>query len=213
MRKSRGRLVVGARAVALAVAVGVAASAGTAGMSWASTQSQQAGQSKQADKRSSEYSTADILLGFMGRGAVAKEYPELALVRGKVVGATPEEVDLFLELAAELQPELTDKLRADLTSGNPYRVRFALERLDTLSMVTHQAVADGAVGPGSGSGWFIVGNHAGDPGDGEGLLVVLNKVLAAQEVKIVFSEGFERGKSGLTTDKAVAIVTPVLAGW
>ncbi|MFM9693541.1 hypothetical protein [Streptomyces europaeiscabiei] len=206
MRKSRGRLVVGARAVALAVAVGVAASTGTAGMSWASTQSQQ------ADKRSSKYSTADILLGFMGEGVVAKEHPELALVRGKVVGATPEEVDLFLKLASELEPELTDKLRADLTSGNPYRVRYALERLDTMSVVT-QAVADGAVDPGSGSGWFIVGNNAGDPGDGEGLLVILDKVLVAQEVKIVFSEGFEKGRSGLTTDKAVAIVTPVLAGW
>ncbi|MFF5359365.1 hypothetical protein ACFY4I_08155 [Streptomyces scabiei] len=209
MRKSRGRLVVGARAVALAVAVGVAASTGTAGMSWASTQSQQ---SQQADKLSSKYSTADILLGFMGQGVVAKEHPELALVRGKVVGATPEEVDLFLRLASELEPEFADKLRADLTSGNPYRVRYGLEQADTMSVITHQAAADGAMDPGSGSGWFIVGNNAGHPGDGEGLLVVLEKVLVAQDVKFVFSEGFEKGKSGLTTEKAVAIVTKVLAG-
>ncbi|WP_327345652.1 hypothetical protein [Streptomyces europaeiscabiei] len=214
MRKSRGRLVVGARAVALAVAVGVVASTGTAGVSWASVQS------KPADARCAGYTAAEIILGFMGEGVVAKQHPDLALVDGEVVGATPREVEVFLALATLKESGFAEEFRADVTSGDPYRVRDGLERLDTMAATIGKEVTE----TGNGSGAVIVTGKNTNSGVGAGTIsfvttnkvAVVNVVLVANVAvvvtKLLLREGFEEGKSGLTTEKAVAIVTKLLAG-
>ncbi|MDX2546772.1 hypothetical protein ACOT81_27925 [Streptomyces sp. WI04-05B] len=214
MRKSRGRLVVGARAVALAVAVGVVASTGTAGVSGASVQS------KNVDEQCAGYTTAEIILGFMGKGVVAEQYPDLALVAGKVVGATPREVEVFLALATLKESGFAEEFRADVTSGDPYRVRDGLERLDTMAATLRKEVTE----TGTGSGALFGTGKSTDAGVGAGTIsfVTTNKVavvnvavvanLAIAVTKLLFRADSEEGESGLTTEKAVAIVTKLLAG-
>ncbi|QFQ97533.1 hypothetical protein F9278_16400 [Streptomyces phaeolivaceus] len=220
MRKSRG-LVTGARAVALAVAVGVAAStgmAGTASTAWASVRE---------GERSSGYSAEEIILGLMGEGVVAKEQPEVAVVpKGQAVGANESAVAAFVKLASLKEPAFAEEFRAEVTSGDPYRVRKGLERLDTMSRTIAQEVAEGQGDLGSGSGSFIV-NHS--------VLIknstlvndrdlakvqVVDVVAAAADVAVVVeviaaavvAADFEAGSSGLTTEQAVAMVTKALAG-
>lgn len=184
--------------MALAVAVGVVASTGTAGMSWASARSEQ------GEERSSGFSAADIILGFMGEGVVAKYHPELALVPGEVVGATSEEVAVFLKLASQTQPKFAEEFHADVTSGDPYRVRDGLERLDATARVLGREITE----PGTGSG--VVSLAVTNKVLAVNVAVVAN--LAVAVTKLVFRQGFEEGESGLTTEKAVAIVTKLLAG-
>jgi hypothetical protein len=198
MRKSRGRLVVGARAVALAVAVGVVASTGIAGMSSASAQP------KPADARCAGYTAAEIILGFMGEGVVAKQHPDLALLQGKLVGATPRDVEVFLALASLQEPGFTEKFRADVTSGDPFRVRGGLERLDTMSVALRKEVAKGPHDPGTGSGTLSLATD-----------VAITARMAPDIFvtgHIIYEAEFEEGKSDLTTEKAVVIVTKLLAG-
>ncbi|WP_327345649.1 hypothetical protein [Streptomyces europaeiscabiei] len=209
---NQGRLVVGARAVALAVAVGVAASVGTANMSWASAQPTHVEQLAKAEQKCSGFTAAEIILGFMGEGVVAKEYPDLALVQGKVVGATPREVEVFLALASLRKSGFAEKFRADVTSGDPYRVRDGLERLDAMGVAVHKQVTEGPVDPGTGDRSNVILINFGadkeateghvDSGTGDRSNVLL----------INFNADFEEGKSGLTTERAVSIVTKLLAG-
>ncbi|SHI12379.1 hypothetical protein [Streptomyces sp. 3214.6] len=212
MRKSQGRLVVGARAVALAVAVGVAASMGAANMSWASVQPTHAEQLTKAEQKCSGFTAAEIILGFMGEGVVAKQHPELALVQGKVVGATPREVEVFLALASLKESGFAEKFRADVTSGDPFRVRDGLKRLDAMGVAVHKEVTKGPVDPGTGDHNTVIlvnfnADKEGaegpvDPGTGDHNTVIL----------VSFNADFEEGKSGLTTDRAVSVVTKLLAG-
>ncbi|WP_241827004.1 hypothetical protein [Streptomyces graminilatus] len=182
MRESQGRLVVGARAVALTVAVGVAASTGIASMSSASAQS---APSVRASQQCPGYTAAEIILGFMGEGVVAKQSPDLALVHVPV-GATPRDVEVFLALATLKEPGFAEKFRADVTSGDPFRVRNGLKRLDTMSVAIHKDVTEKPVDTGTG--------------------------LRSNYILTIIDASFEEGKSGLTTEKAVVIVTKLLAG-
>ncbi|MFM9693538.1 hypothetical protein [Streptomyces europaeiscabiei] len=211
MRMNQGRLVVGARAVALAVAVGVAASVGTANMSWASAQPTHAEQLTKAEQKCSQFTAAEILLGFMGEGVVAKQYPDLALVH-KPVGATSRNVEVFLALATLKEPGFADKFRADVTSGDPYRVREGLERLDTMATAAQKAGTEGSGDSGNGdrSNFILTfwnadkeaNQEAGDSGTGDRSNFILT----------FWNADFEEGKSGLTSEKAVVIVTKLLAG-
>ncbi|WP_231976424.1 hypothetical protein [Streptomyces sp. 3214.6] len=206
--------------MALAVAVGVVASTGTAGVSWASVQPTHAEQLTKAEQKCSGFTAAEIILGFMGEGVVAKQYPELALVQGKVVGATPRDVEVFLALATLKESGFAEEFRADVTSGDPFRVRDGLERLDTMAATIGKEVTE----TGTGSGAVIVTgkNTSAAVGANTISFVTTNKVAVVNVVavanvaiavtKLVFREGFEEGKSGLTTEKAVAIVTKLLAG-
>ncbi|EMF56710.1 MULTISPECIES: hypothetical protein [Streptomyces] len=143
----------------------------------------------------SGYTAAEIILGFMGEGVVAEEYPELALVHVKeAVGATPRDVEVFLALASLKESGFAEEFRADVTSGDPYRVRNGLERLDTMSVTIHQAVTKGPV----------------DQGTGSDVIIITEVALAVNQV--VIKADFEEGKSGLTTEEAVAVVTKLLAG-
>lgn len=195
--------------MALAVAVGVGAATGMAGMSSASAQP------NVAEKRCEGYTAAEIILGFMGEGVVANEHPDLALVQGEVVGATPREVEVFLALASLRKSGFAEKFRADVTSGDPYRVRNGLERLDAMGVAVHKQVTGGPVDSGTGDRSNVILVNFGtekevtnalmdfaDSGNGDRSNVFL----------INFNTDFEEGKSGLTTDRAVSVVTKLLAG-
>ncbi|MDX2546769.1 hypothetical protein ACOT81_27910 [Streptomyces sp. WI04-05B] len=212
MRKSQGRRVVGARAVALTVAVGVAAATGIASTSWASAQPTSVEQLAKAEQKCSGYSAAEIILGFMGQGVVAKQYPDLALVQGKVVGATPRDVEVFLALASLRKAGFAEKFRADVTSGDPFRVRDALERLDAMGVAVHKDGLEGPVDSGNGDDSTVVLiNFNADKKDTDGP-VDSGKGDRSTVILISFNADFEVGKSGLTTEKAVSIVTKLLAG-
>ncbi|MFM9693536.1 hypothetical protein [Streptomyces europaeiscabiei] len=110
----------------------------------------------------------------------------------KVVGATPREVEVLLALASLREPGFTEKFRADATSGDPYRVRGGLERLDTMPVALRKDVSKGPQDPGTGSGTL--------------------SMAAGIAIYIVMQAEFEEGKSDLTTEKAVVIVTKLPAG-
>ncbi|QFQ97530.1 hypothetical protein F9278_16385 [Streptomyces phaeolivaceus] len=222
MRKSRG-LVVGARAVALAVAVGVAASTGTAGMSWASAQSVR---SAQEGERSSGYSAEEIILGFMGEGVVAKEHPKAVLVpKGQAVGANASAVAAFLELASLKEPAFAEEFRAEVTSGDPYRVRKGLERLDTMSRTLAQEAVEGQKDLGTGNGAVVIDDTLSDHMDlpifDMASVNVVDRIMALDVVKqldktrvvvITFQMAdVEEGAHNLATEEAVAVITKTLA--
>ncbi|MDW8806188.1 hypothetical protein P1P68_15690 [Streptomyces scabiei] len=216
MRRNRG-LVVGARAVALAVTVGVAAStgmAGTAATAWASARE---------GEQPSAYSAEEIILGFMGEGIVAKEHPEAAVVpKGQAVGANEKAVSAFVELASLKEPKFAEEFRADITSGDPYRVRMGLGRLDKMSRIIATEQQD----LGAGVGSFIVNdsvfiNNSSLVNDRNlSKISAVDVVAVAAHVAVaveaiaaaVVVADFKAGSSGLTTEMAVATVTKSLAG-
>lgn len=201
-RRSLGR---GVAAGALAAVVTLGASAG---VSWASSST---------GKEKAEYSTAEIILGVMGKGPVAHDHPEVALVpAGQAKGADSKSVAAFLQLAAAKDSGFAEKFRSEVTSGDPYQVQNGLKRLESMSRDVARDVAEKrtSVNPASSAGWFFTNDTvAVDAVAVQHWSFATTGAVAAEAVGVVVVVlTVSPEHQNLTTDKAVAALSTGLAG-